>query len=481
MNISLETSLGIQFGHGAVVLVYLKKLFRKIVLDYHEIISLPEGLPENERDSYWTKEISRITKQKDITAENVWIGLPRREALLRFMTLPASAEENLSEVVRYEVGKYISLPPDTIVYDFIILEKDTHAKTLKLLLSITKKEVFERYLALLDRAGIQPMGMEIGTTAVYNALFPGKSGEILQNTVGLISVDAACFETVWIQDAILRYSHCTVFDGQTVEHHALQVQKEVRKGFRAAFPSPSSDGPHGSADPPVVYMVGVANLDELAARAASDPDFIIRPLPERILMSHVGSMDAVPQSIAPGIGLALRGIRKVPCELNLLPQHARKKARKAAIYFSVVLFLVVILLSVSWGVSSIVKKRLVIRTIEQEIEAFKPEVLAIQKIQEQGRSVQEMITSIEKAQAFEDSNLAILKELSAIIPASVWLTNLRYFRNELQLSGYADSASDLIAILDGSSLFTSSEFTAPITRDPQGKESFKITTKIERE
>jgi general secretion pathway protein L len=90
-----------------------------------------------------------------------------------------------------------------------------------------------------------------------------------------------------------------------------------------------------------------------------------------------------------------------------------------------------------------------------------------------------LIQSLEKIRNSELSKLAILKELSNILPSSVWLTDCRYHKQELRLSGYAASASDLISILDGSPLFTASEFTAPITRTREGQESFKIETSIE--
>ncbi|MBW1679456.1 MAG: PilN domain-containing protein, partial [Deltaproteobacteria bacterium] len=133
----------------------------------------------------------------------------------------------------------------------------------------------------------------------------------------------------------------------------------------------------------------------------------------------------------------------------------------------------------TWGVSTIVKERLELRKIEKEVAALKNEVIFIQNIQQEAQNITEEIESLNRIRKSRFSKLKIMKELSNIFPASVWLTNFRYYKKELQLSGFAASASDLIAILDRSPLFHASEFTAPITRDRKGKESFKIKTRIE--
>jgi len=138
-----------------------------------------------------------------------------------------------------------------------------------------------------------------------------------------------------------------------------------------------------------------------------------------------------------------------------------------------------LLFSITWGVSTIVKDRLELRKIEKEIATLKNGVIAIQDVQQEAQKIIEQIESLERIRTSELSKLEILKEFSNILPSSVWLTDFRYRKKELRLSGYAASASDLISILDGSSLFTASEFTAPITRNREGQESFKIETSIE--
>ena len=56
----------------------------------------------------------------------------------------------------------------------------------------------------------------------------------------------------------------------------------------------------------------------------------------------------------------------------------------------------------------------------------------------------------------------------------------------MELNGFANSASDLIAILDKSPLFEKVEFSSPVIKERRGagdqveKERFRISAKVER-
>ena len=72
----------------------------------------------------------------------------------------------------------------------------------------------------------------------------------------------------------------------------------------------------------------------------------------------------------------------------------------------------------------------------------------------------------------------------------MWIWNLKYTGKEIEISGFADSASDLIPLLDRSPLFEKVEFMAPVTKErmrmvvggnvvDKEKERFKIKMRLE--
>jgi general secretion pathway protein L len=59
----------------------------------------------------------------------------------------------------------------------------------------------------------------------------------------------------------------------------------------------------------------------------------------------------------------------------------------------------------------------------------------------------------------------VLEELTKILPDTVWIWNFKYSGKEIEISGFADSASNLIPLIDKSPLFERVEFLAPVTKE----------------
>jgi general secretion pathway protein L len=76
--------------------------------------------------------------------------------------------------------------------------------------------------------------------------------------------------------------------------------------------------------------------------------------------------------------------------------------------------------------------------------------------------------------------------LTQILPGTVWVWSFKFTGKEIEISGFADSASDLIPLLDKSPLFEKVEFMSPVTKErtivggeAKEKERFKIKARVE--
>ena len=65
--------------------------------------------------------------------------------------------------------------------------------------------------------------------------------------------------------------------------------------------------------------------------------------------------------------------------------------------------------------------------------------------------------------------LAILKEITAVLPKNVWLTRARVTDTGVELEGYAASASPLLSRLEQSKYLQKVEFAMPTVRDQRLK------------
>jgi general secretion pathway protein L len=72
-----------------------------------------------------------------------------------------------------------------------------------------------------------------------------------------------------------------------------------------------------------------------------------------------------------------------------------------------------------------------------------------------------------------------IAEVTRILPDGTWATEFAFRNGEVQIHGYSNAASSLIALFDASPLFTSAEFRAPLTQAASpGLQQFDLAAKI---
>ncbi|RPJ04169.1 MAG: hypothetical protein EHM36_11170, partial [Deltaproteobacteria bacterium] len=186
------------------------------------------------------------------------------------------------------------------------------------------------------------------------------------------------------------------------------------------------------------------------------------------------------------IGLALRGLARTKWNINLIPMEMRKKVSRVGQYLAVLLAIASVVLSAAWGVHPFLQEREELDQLLLQVKAKKPEVEAIEALQKRKDLLEKEVREFEAMRADEVSKLEILKELSGILPPTAWLWNIKLKAKEVELSGFADSASDLIGILDKSSVFEKVKFASPVTKETRlfganvTKERFKINADVEK-
>ena len=82
--------------------------------------------------------------------------LSQDQVLIRSLTLPLAAEENLREVLSFEMDRHTPFTANHVYYDFVITERSSANKTLSLQLFVAPRDVVDQSLATLAAADIQP-------------------------------------------------------------------------------------------------------------------------------------------------------------------------------------------------------------------------------------------------------------------------------------------------------------------------------------
>jgi general secretion pathway protein L len=201
---------------------------------------------------------------------------------------------------------------------------------------------------------------------------------------------------------------------------------------------------------------------------------------------EVGKNEAKPDYIYASVGVPLQGLTRTRMALNLLPQEMRKKVREIAKPLFFLLLTLVLVLAAGWGLGVYSYYSGELDRLRAEVKKRKPEVEAIEKLQRQRTELVKENSELEKITTGEAKRVEILKELTQVLPSSVWIWNLKCSGREVEISGFADSASELIPLLDKSPLFEKVEFSSPVTKERERRgtaekerERFKIKMRLE--
>ena len=465
-----QFGLGIDFRKNHLILTLLKKSFRKMVLVDYEVHSL---LPENqkeEREVQLLNLINTFISKYHLKNEKGFLSIPREKTVVRFITLPATTKENLRKVIEYEVPKFTPFEREEIYFDCQILKEVK--EELHLVAVFIKKTELDFYLTLLKKIGVEPVSIQIPLIGALN-LFYYQNGPQTDQISVLLEVTNSFFEMNLIQKKNWRESF----------HLPLPQEDRESKMLKAFKQSGLEEGTIPNA---TFYIYGWEGDEALLTRLkeANSIQTILPPPLNRIEVGKKGPHEL--HKIYGSIGIPLQGLVTSPFQLNLLPIEMRKKVRQIGKFLSFILSLLALILALSWGTGIFFQHRNELDAINAEIKARKPEVETIEGLQKKSEVLQKEISEMGKIKSGEPSKMAILNELTQLLPNTVWIWNLKYDGKEIEMNGYADSASDLIPLIDKSPLFERVEFSAPVTKErqmrPDGdreKERFRIKVRIE--
>jgi general secretion pathway protein L len=463
-----DKSFGIDLKQDHLVLTLLRRSIGRMDLADYGVYPIPPETQKEDREAQIISLVNTFISKHQIDKGRVSVAMPREKVIARFMRLPVAAKENLAKVLEYEMPKYIPFEKGEIYFDYYLLKEEKD--WLRLVAVFARKTEVDPYVSLLKKMGIQPASLQIPSVGALNLFFYNKGGDENQTSV-LIDVTEPFFEMNLVQGK------------DWTESFHLPLPKEEKEAKMISTFRRSADNypPEDST-----FFIYGLNADETILTSLKEADQlkgVLLPPMDRIHGEWQGSK---PYGIYASIGVPLRGLINPRVDLNLLPPEMRKKLRQIGKPLLILLTFLALFFGLTWGVGTIVHYRKEWNAVNVEIKKRRPEVEALEKLQKQRDDCRREMSEFDQIRLGEVSKVEVMEELTKVLPDTTWIWNLKYNGKEIELSGFADSASDLIPLLDKSPLFEKVEFMAPVTKEMQmrgdgskEKERFKIKARIE--
>lgn len=468
-----DSSFGIDFRKNEVILTHLRRSLGKIRLVDVEVCPLSPEPQKEEQETQIISSINSFISKHQIDRKGISISIPREKVVLRFIKFPAATKENLRKVIEYETSRLTPFEKGETYFDYQLLREDK--EWLYLLTAFVKRTEIDSYLALLKKVGIQPLSIQIPSVAALNLFFYHEGAKDGTPTV-LIDLAEPFVELNLLQERDWIESFHLPFPPEERVPRIVNLLR--RSGLKEETLSKSKFFVYGSGADEIAFssLKNVPTIKEIHSP----------PLHRLDLNKTISN----PHRVYASIGLPLGGLTKTRFDLNLLPLEMRKKVRQIGKPLFSVLAIIALILSATWGLGTYQQYRKAWSAINAEIKQQKPEIEAVEKVQKKKDELIKEITEFRKIEEGEPSKIDLLREVAQILPSTAWVWNLNYNGKEVEISGFADSASDLISLLDRSPLFEKVEFLAPVTKErlrslvggnpvDQEKERFKIKMRVE--
>jgi general secretion pathway protein L len=384
------------------------------------------------------------------------VGLPRRLAIVKAISLPAVTGADRRRMVGFELERHLPFPPGEALFDFAVLD-EAPGRPLRVLLVAVERRLVEPVLRLGRELGLTPRLVDVAVHGL--ALPPGGAEGPRRGRL-----------TVWIEEGEAELA--VVVGGRLVASRAVPLPTAGReRGESLTRELRRTLGVLSAEDRGALATIAVGGTDI--------PDLDARDLPHLTRLAGPRERAHEGAPFLPALALAARRPTAGPLRTNLLPDDLRPRPFPWPVAVTAALALLVAALGASIPVAIGVRDARALAAVEREVAQLAP---AVRRVERLAADVEVTRRELETLRGFETRTvraLPVLRELTELLPADVWLTTFSADRTGIELGGFAGSASPLIALLEASPRFDRVEFTSPVTKG-RDREQFRLKAAWER-
>ncbi len=124
--------------------------------------------PDADRHALIGAALEKFLSRNDVSKDQVFVSVPGQHTLARFTKLPPVAPKRIPDIVRYEADQQIPFDMDEVIWDYQTFQQEG-MPDLEVGIFAMKRELIREHLLHFEQASIEPIGVQSGPLAVYNA------------------------------------------------------------------------------------------------------------------------------------------------------------------------------------------------------------------------------------------------------------------------------------------------------------------------
>jgi len=391
---------------------------KKLVKYSHETLKIEDFML---KDTLQLKHA--LIQKKNFVGETI-LSLPRELAIIRETTCPYSNLKELREALRYQLDSFIPFSNEDVYFDIHSLSQNRHDT--KILIVAIKKTELDNILSKLKALEIVPSRVIISPFAFLPIL------EERKGSVVVVSKNTS------------NYSY-NVFENNHLVLSSI-AKNEVE----------------------LTNQIKSRHTDEILLTHVTD-GFLPDAYKTRYQLLDDNSES---------YGAALYGLAEYPCYLSLVKSHKKRLNPQIVL----ICFLIGVLIFFSFLIPYIQKinNLAILKTVNAQVKSIKKDVVIVEKLQERIVVLEEAVNKVNAIRGKYIPRIDVILELAKTLPNDAWAKGVTIMDNAFEIEGDAVSSTNLIPILENSSLFSGVGLTSPVTKTQSGREKFRIKGNVEK-
>lgn len=183
-----QRSLGICLTDHGASFVELERLFGRVRVIDSGCLDLDKVVVKDGAATDARARSGEERRRRFAAAEQVIVGVPRREVVCRFIDVPNVGEDQLPGLLSFEIERHLPFPVEEACYSYRIIS--ARGSTARVLLMAAKRSDVERALARVEPLGLTPTAVDVSSMAATTALLFQKQGVPAHQTLTLIQVES---------------------------------------------------------------------------------------------------------------------------------------------------------------------------------------------------------------------------------------------------------------------------------------------------
>jgi len=377
----------------------------------------------------WGAQYTRFLKASGAERLSATVLLPRREVIVRQISLPGVAAKDIEGAIRFQLDSLHPYGEDEVVWGWSPLAYGG------VLVGIVPRSIIQRYVALFNEAGVAARSFTFSAAAVHAAI--RLNGASLAG--GFVALSRSATGAVEVYG-----------------------ESPSRPLFSAEF----------ELAPERATMLA---LSELRLAPDTAPKTLEEMLPAPVVnpIENDLSRNALPYATA----LSGACPRFAPAA-NLLPPEHRRFNSRAVFVPTMVLAALLLLVAGSMAVYASWSEKQYLKQIDSQIAALEPLHKRADFLDRETAHTRARAQLLDQFRKQTRTDLDALNELTRLLEPPAWSNNIELARDTVRIAGEAPQTAPLLKILDASPFFEKTEIQMSAPRATG--ETFQIRTNRRR-